>query len=196
GGLPITNTSLHKMLTNLTYLGKVKYRQEIHEGEHQAIIASETWQQVQALLSKNGRNGGTEVRNRFGALLKGLLRCSCCDAAMVPSITKEGDRRYRCYVCSSAQKLGWHTCPSKSVPAAEIGRFVVSPIRSLGADPVFAECVLGQMRCPGNSGRWECRSHFKTISSIETCRRGVRNLQRDARAVRSARGVVVDTEAS
>jgi hypothetical protein len=145
GGLPFTKTSLHKLLTNPTYLGKVKYKQELHDGEHQAIIKPDVWQQVQTLLSQNGRNGGTAVRNQFGALLKGLLRCSCCDTAMVPSITMKGDRRYRYYVCSSAQKLGWHTCPSKSVPAGEMEKSVVSQIRSLGADPGFVDTVLEQI---------------------------------------------------
>jgi site-specific DNA recombinase len=145
GGLPFTKTSLHKLLTNPTYLGKVKYKQELHDGEHQAIIKPDVWQQVQTLLSQNGRNGGTAVRNQFGALLKGLLRCSCCDTAMIPSITTKGDRRYRYYVCSSAQKLGWHTCPSKSVPAGEMEKFVVSQIRSLGADPGFVDTVLEQI---------------------------------------------------
>ena len=35
-----------------------------------------------------GRSGGAEVKNRFGALLKGILRCSACDAAVVPTHTK------------------------------------------------------------------------------------------------------------
>ncbi|MGN6547188.1 MAG: zinc ribbon domain-containing protein [Aureliella sp.] len=61
--------------------------------------------------------GGADVRNKFGALLKGQLRCSACDCAISPShTTKKKARRYRYYVCSSAQKRSWHTCPSKSMP--------------------------------------------------------------------------------
>lgn len=64
---------------------------------------------------------------------------------MVPSITKKGERRYRYYVCSKTQKLGWETCPSKSVPAGEMERFVIGQIRSLGADPGFVENVIEQI---------------------------------------------------
>jgi site-specific DNA recombinase len=145
GGLPFTKTSLHKLLTNPTYLGKVKYKRELHDGEHEAIIDQEVFQRVQTLLIQNSVGGGGSVRNSFGAVLKGLLRCRCCDAAMVPSITKKGDRRYRYYVCSKAQKFGWHTCKSKSVPAAEMERFVIDQIRSLGTDPEFVENVLEQI---------------------------------------------------
>jgi site-specific DNA recombinase len=151
GGLGFTKTSLHRLLTNPTYLGKVKYKQELHTGEHQAIITPKVWDHVQTLLAQNGRNGGSDVRNRFSALLKGLLRCSCCNTAMVPSITTKGERRYRYYVCSSAQKLGWHTCPSKSVPAGEMEKFVVSQIRSLGTDPTFVDTVLEQISSVENA---------------------------------------------
>jgi site-specific DNA recombinase len=32
-------------------------------------------------------------------------------------------------------KRGWYTCPSKSVPAGELERFVVEHIRGIGRDP-------------------------------------------------------------
>jgi Recombinase zinc beta ribbon domain len=83
-------------------------------------------QRVQAILQRNGRTGGALVRNKFGALLKGILRCAPCGCTMAPShSTKGGNKRYRYYVCCGAQKHGWHTCPSKSVPATEIERVVV-----------------------------------------------------------------------
>ncbi|HEV7222855.1 MAG TPA: recombinase family protein, partial [Pirellulales bacterium] len=118
GGQRITKTSLYKLLTNVTYLGKVRYKDEIHAGEHAAIVSPEVWQQTQALLQRNGRSGGAEVRNKFGALLKGLLRCASCNVAMSPShSTKNGKTRYRYYVCCGAQKMGWRSCPTKSIPA-------------------------------------------------------------------------------
>jgi site-specific DNA recombinase len=49
--------------------------------------------------------------------------------------TRKGNRRYRYYTCSSAQKRGWHTCPSKSIPAGEIEQFVIERIRCIGNDP-------------------------------------------------------------
>ena len=177
GGLPFTKTSLHNLLTNPTYLGKVKYKQEIHEGEHQGIITTELWQRVQTLLAKNGRNGGADVRNQFGALLKGLLRCNCCDASMVPSITKKGERRYRYYVCSSAQKFGWHTCPSKAVPAAEMEKFVLSQIRSLGTDPEFAESVLEQIGSVGQADMEQLRERERiAIAEVRQCESDIQRL--------------------
>ncbi len=144
GGRPFDKTSVHKILTNVTYLGKVKYKDEIHEGEHPAIVSHEIFDQAQALLRRNGRSGGSQVRNRFGALLKGLLHCRACGCSMGHTYTSKGNRRYRYYVCISAQKRGWHRCPSKSVPAREMEHFVVEQIRCIGQDRELIAAALSE----------------------------------------------------
>lgn len=152
GGKQFTKCSLYKLLTNVTYTGKIRYKDEIHEGEHAAIVDRELWQRVQMLLGRNGRTGGAAVRNKFGALLKGILRCVPCGCAMSPShSTKNGKKRYRYYVCTNAQKRGWHTCPSKSIPAGEIERFIVEQIKCVGRDPILFNETVAQARSQGQS---------------------------------------------
>ena len=163
GGKPFSKTSLHRLLTNVVYAGKVRYKDEVHDGEQPALIAPGVWQRVQALLLRNGRTGGAPVRNQFGALLKGLLRCVPCGCAMTPAHTTKGHYRYRYYVCSAAQKRGWHTCPSKSIPAGEIEKFVVERIRCIGKDPaVWGETLAASRarrrpawrRCERKASAW------------------------------------------
>lgn len=142
GGRPFDKNSLFKMLTNPVYLGKVKYRDELHAGEHAAIVDDQVWQRAQTVLHRNGRNGGAAVKNKYGALLRGLVRCVPCDASMGHCYSAKGPRRYRYYVCMHAQKRGWQACPSKSVPAGELERFVIDQIRGVARDPtVLAETV-------------------------------------------------------
>lgn len=143
GGRPFDKNSLWHLLTNVTYTGKIRYKEEVHEGEHEAIVSDELWQRVQAKLQRNGRTGGGVVRNKFGALLKGLLHCVACDCAMTPThATRGGNKRYRYYVCTAAQKRGRQACPSPSIPAGEIERFVVEQIKCIGRDPeLVAETV-------------------------------------------------------
>jgi site-specific DNA recombinase len=65
--------------------------------------------------------------------------------------TKGGNKRYRYYVCSSAQKRGWHTCPSKSIPAGEIERFVVEQIKCIGNDPALLKETLAEARAQAST---------------------------------------------
>jgi site-specific DNA recombinase len=159
GGRPFCKNNLMNLLTNVLYLGKITLRKEVFAGEHPAVVDDEIFRRVQVLLHRNGQSGGKHVRNRFGALLKGLLRCVPCDSAMIHSHTlKNGNKRYRYYVCTNAQKRGWHECPTKSVPAAEIERFVIEQIRAIGKDSALVSETIRQTRTQAN----------KRIKELET----------------------------
>jgi site-specific DNA recombinase len=142
GGYPFSKTSLHLLLTNVLYVGKSKYRDEVHPGEHPAIVDQTTWHQVQELLRLTGRGDG--ARQRSGALLKGLLHCRRCGRAMTPAhSTKNGGRRYRYYVCTGAQKQGWHTCPNPSVVAAAMEQVVCDQLRQHSQQDAVVQALLG-----------------------------------------------------
>jgi site-specific DNA recombinase len=144
GGAPFDKTSLYRLLTNVTYTGRVNHKGTIYQGEHEGIVDEATWQGVQECLRGNGRGGGGAVRNKHGALLKGLLYCIPCESAMIHTYVARKNKRYRYYVCTRAQKEGWDTCPSKSVPALEIENFVVDQIRCIGKNPELVSRVLEQ----------------------------------------------------
>src|SRR6266478_5225545 len=143
GGRAFTKTGLYHLLTNVTYAGHVKYKQEVHAGEHAAIVDSGVWKEVQATLKRNGPDVSPPVRNRYGAFLKGLLHCVPCACAMTPAHSaRNKTRRYRYYVCCNAQKRGWGVCPSKAVPAAEIEQFVVDRIQEVANDSSLLRAAL------------------------------------------------------
>ncbi|MCC7409992.1 MAG: recombinase family protein [Phycisphaeraceae bacterium] len=155
GGKRFAKDSLYRLLTSVLYIGKVRYRQDIYEGEHPGIVSETLWHRVQDVLRHNGRSGGANsglVRNKYGALLKGLLRCGPCGCGMMHTYTSKGNRRYRYYVCIHAQKRGWGSCPTKSVPAAEIERFVVERIKVIGKDDAVLAATLAQARKQSQAG--------------------------------------------
>jgi site-specific DNA recombinase len=91
GGRPFTKTGLHHLLTNVIYIGKLRYRTELHSGEHEAIVDPRVWHRVQALLeSKRAIVRG----NRSRRPLQGLLRCAACERSMCPSVSAKGAKRY------------------------------------------------------------------------------------------------------
>src|SRR6516162_2303363 len=120
---------------------------EVHDGEQPALLDADTFGRVQALLKSHGPEVSPPSVHRFTALLKGLLRCVCCDCAMTPAhTTRKGGLRYRYYTCVQAQKNGWQSCPSKSIPAAPIEELVLGQIHQMGRDPQLLHQVLAQVR--------------------------------------------------
>jgi site-specific DNA recombinase len=142
GGRLFTKPRLYELLRNVVYVGKVRYKQEVHPGEHAGIVDPALWQQVQDLLSAHG--GAHGERRCSGSLLGGLLRCQACGCAMTPahSANRSG-KRYRYYTCTAAQRRGWHTCPSKALPAGAVEGFVLEQLRIWAADPLAWKKALG-----------------------------------------------------
>jgi site-specific DNA recombinase len=129
GGRAFTPNTLRHLLRNVTYVGQIRYRQEVHPGEHDALVDASTWQQVQTLLQAQGHP--QRPRLPSGALLQRLLRCAACDCAMTSSQTTKATRRYRYYVCRRAQQRGWRSCPAPSLPAGPLEELVVRQLPAL-----------------------------------------------------------------
>ena len=166
GGTRFTKESLYRLLTNIAYIGKVRFHDQLYQGEHPAIVSEALWHRVQDALRHNGRNGGTGsgvTRNKYGALLKGLLHCGPCRCGMMHTYTSKGNRRYRYYVCLNAQKRGWENCPTKSIPAAEIERFVVDRIKTIGKDDEVLARTLAQARKQNQDGLDDLQSERRRL---------------------------------
>ena len=133
-GRPMGKGDVYKILTNVIYTGQVNHKGTIYPGEHPAIVDPAVFQKVNERLSHNGITGGKEVRNKYGALLRGLLHCDACGTAMHHTYTAKGGRRYRYYVCATAQQRGWDACPSKSLPAQQIEDSVVDACPRAGPE--------------------------------------------------------------
>ncbi len=148
GGRPFTKNSLYRLLTNVLYTGKVLYEGTLYEGEHDATIEADLWQRVQKTLRRNGLGGERELRNQYGALLKGLLYCAPCETGMAHTYTRKskGARHYRYYVCLNAQQRGWSSCPSKSLSAHEIETAVVEHVRGVGRNEEIVQATVKRVR--------------------------------------------------
>lgn len=138
GTFPWDRSRLYFLLTNSTYAGKVLHRGELYAGEQVPIVDEDLWNQVQERLRRPPTNRRLESPNRHRLLLRGILRCGSCNSAMTPSFTARGSKTYRYYVCGKTQKQGRGSCPTRSVPAGEIERFVVEHLRRIGSDPTLA----------------------------------------------------------
>jgi len=146
GGRPFDASTLYTLLTNPIVTGKIVHKGQVYDGEHEAIIDAAVFDKVQHQLRGNGRTGGVEVRNKYGALLRGLLRCKPCDSLMTHTFCGRNGRFHRYYRCIRAIKNGAHVCPSTTLSAPEIERVVVDEIRALGEDRGVLDRVIAESR--------------------------------------------------
>jgi site-specific DNA recombinase len=132
GGRPFDKATLYVLLTNPILVGKIAYKGEVYEGEHEAIIDAEAFNRVQTRLRTNGRAGSVEARTKYAGLLRGILRCKGCESGMTHTFTgPKNGRAYRYYRCIRAIKRGAAQCNSGNLPAQEIERVVINEIRAL-----------------------------------------------------------------
>jgi len=147
-GNPFTRMTLHYLLTNVVYIGKVKYEGAYYDGEHDAILDEVLFTEVQEILKAQGKTRGVHGGNGHPeAVLKSLLTCGHCGKAMIHSVTRKRDgTRYRYYVCTTSQKEGVDTCPTSTIPAAELEGFVIAQITQIATHPTMIAEVVKQAK--------------------------------------------------
>jgi DNA invertase Pin-like site-specific DNA recombinase len=136
GGRPISRGHLYRILANPIYIGRIAHKGQLHPGQHQALIAPDIWDSVQAQLAANTAGH----RRRAGAVAPSLLAGLLVDNAgerLTPSHAIKNGRRYRYYIsralvaeAGSDSKQGWRL-PAHDVEAAVI-RIVVAVLNDPG----------------------------------------------------------------
>ncbi len=135
GGREWNKADLYKILNNVKYLGQVEHKGQTYPGEHAAIVPQKLWDDAHAILKENYAERVDRTRAETPALLRGVIKCGACSCAMGPTFTKKNGRVYRFYLCVSASKKGYKTCPVKSVAAGTIEKAVVDQLRAVFRTP-------------------------------------------------------------
>ncbi len=89
---------LLKFLHNKVYLGLAVHKDEVHPGEHAAIIDQKLWDEVHEVIANNRVARAAVARTAQPALLRGLIFTET-GAAMTPHHTRRKGKRY-CYYTS------------------------------------------------------------------------------------------------
>ena len=101
GGGPLSRGQIHHILCNPIYVGRIRHKDKVFDGQHAAIIDDELWHRVQAKL----QNASVRPRSRgkaqgsatISAALTGTFRDQTGDR-LTPSHASKGGRRIRYYV--------------------------------------------------------------------------------------------------
>jgi site-specific DNA recombinase len=145
-GRPFSKSSLHALLTNVQYLGKVTLKTEVFDGEHEAIISPGLWKQAQARMEGRSVLERRPERNKTHALLRGLLYAEPDGVPMYHSFTTKNNRHYRYYVHRDVIKRADTPGTTRTVPAGDIEAFVLEKIKVIGQSEQLAAETIRQAR--------------------------------------------------
>jgi site-specific DNA recombinase len=80
-----TRADVYRILTNVTYVGKVRFDDAEYAGEHGGIVDEKTFVEVQQLLAARKEQPRRGDQKQQDTLLLGLLRCGFCGSAYTSS---------------------------------------------------------------------------------------------------------------
>ena len=146
--------SVHRILTNPTYIGKTWYGKRrsdpvtgkliaqdkqdwiICDGQHPSIIDVDTYESVQLMLKSISTKPTNSKRNY---LLSGILKCGLCGGAMAGNTTskKNSDKTYGYYKCVNRMQKGLEACSGLNIPSVEIEKYVADSLLALSENKEF-----------------------------------------------------------
>ena len=130
GGCLFRRGTLYHLLANPIYRGKIVHKGEVFDGEHEAIVSLELWNDVQATLRANASGSSKRMKVAQPSLLVGMLTDGE-GRAMTPSHATKPGRRYRYYVTRPDQLEGE---PAWRVSAYDLEGLVCARIAELLTD--------------------------------------------------------------
>jgi site-specific DNA recombinase len=136
----LSPTTIHIMLQNILYTGKIRWKGEIFDGLHDAIISDSQFQQTQIEIKKRYM----EKSYKGQSTLAGMLYCSQCGNKLY----RKGYRGYFYYKCNSRLDRGLkghpEKCSLKTWKAANIDTIIDHEIRKLAFDPDYVDEIIAE----------------------------------------------------
>ena len=149
-----SKTTIHRLLSSPTYVGKIWYGKRktdpvsgkliaqekktwtIAEGEHDAIISDDIFEKAKNLLSQNK---GKPTKSGRTYLLSGIIKCGLCGRAMTGHTFKKktSPKVYSYYKCYSKLQKGNMACQGLSLPAGELEGFIIKHLKELSKNTIF-----------------------------------------------------------
>jgi DNA invertase Pin-like site-specific DNA recombinase len=96
GGGPFSRGHLYCLLANPIYIGKLPHKEKLHDGKHEAIVAEDLWERVQARM-RNNKHGTEKPAAKHPSLLAGKLEAAD-GHKLIPSHAVKQGKRYRYYI--------------------------------------------------------------------------------------------------
>ena len=127
GGCILGRGAISHMLKNPLYVGKIRYQDELHDGQHEAIIDEKTFDAVQVLLDHHSPGEAARSKRHTGALLQGIL-FDANGERLLPTYANKKGARYHYYTSAKRLKSAADNPDGLRVPAGDLERLVINAV--------------------------------------------------------------------
>lgn len=97
GGKPFDRGHIQHILSNPIYVGRIRHKKLIYEGQHPAIIDPDVWDEVQQMLQNSAAIARGSKKNATSSPLAGKLFDETGDR-LTPSHSRKNGKRLRYYI--------------------------------------------------------------------------------------------------
>ena len=134
---------IEEILQNNLYIGKITWKNETYDGQHEPIIDDDKFYKVQELMAKR-KSLAVKVNNQpFKAkyMLAGITYCGVCGARMftIKSYSTRNHKYYRKYGCYSQSQVEHMikdpNCDNDKYDGPELESYVLQRIKKLSMNP-------------------------------------------------------------
>lgn len=130
---PFGRGNLYHLLSNPIYVGKIRHRGQLHDGEHVGIIDEKTFAAAQELLAKQAPKRASPTNSDGLHLLTGLVRDEQGSLLRSVHATRRGVR-YRYYVSRAKVEEVGRTTGGWRLPAKELDAVVERQLNRILTD--------------------------------------------------------------
>ena len=121
-GKALSRASVHRMLSNPYYVGKVVHREAVYDGRHEPLVDAETFARVQDMLAGRKIAGDRSWRRQH--YLKGTVSCIRCGSRLGYSHNRGTGGVYECFFCLGRAKKRTD-CDLPYLPAEQVEAIVL-----------------------------------------------------------------------
>ena len=127
-GDPMCIGAFRFLLRNPIYIGKIRHKELVHPGQHEAILDEDVFRRVQAILDSHRRRTGS-LSDKSRNMLVSMIEDED-GRPITPTHTVKNGKRYHYYVSNALLKYGGKS-KGWRIPAHDIETLVVQEVRRL-----------------------------------------------------------------
>ncbi|WP_427340183.1 recombinase family protein [Caloranaerobacter sp. DY30410] len=129
--------SMIRVIENPVYIGKIRHKDEVFDGQHEAIIDEDIWHKANLLLARRREKMRNNKKHKH--LLNGFIWCGNCGARYVGHFSGSTGYKYNYYSCYSVRKIQKRmikdpNCKNKTWRKEELEPLVLEKIKKINID--------------------------------------------------------------